>query len=120
MRRARKVELYTDFVVGAHEIKTALAEVGLGMRADTEMIREKTRTLYRLSHTLRVLSPGLVYKAAQDVISALGETTKSLVLVLEKSSEGQKAYDGAVEDFQDKVTLLELRFTDDLGIEWAV
>jgi hypothetical protein len=117
--RDRKVELYTELVGAAYTVRNALGEIKVGVRKEALSLIDMTKVVFGLSYTVRVLSPGLVNQAVRDVMAALQDTTAAMHLVLEEKPEGQEAYDSAVGDFRDAVTLMELRMTADLGIDWA-
>lgn len=117
--RDRKVELYTDLVGAVYTVRNALGEIKVGVRKEAFSIIDMTKVVYGLSYTVRVLSPGLVNQAVRDVIATLQDTTAAMHQVLEEKPGGEAAYNKAAEDFRDAVTLMELRMTADLGIDWA-
>lgn len=113
--RDRKVEVYSKFLEELHELRLSIAEVQVGYIRDTDGLVKKARDLSLLQ--MRVLAPRLVYEAAQDASGSVRNLLDELMAIKARKAESTKSYDAAVEDFQEKVVLLELRVSNDLGID---
>lgn len=98
-----------------HELRLSLAEVQVGFSKDTGAIVKKARDLSLLH--LRVLAPRLVVAAAQDVLGSINTLMAELISIKQRTAPKVEAYEAATEDFRDKITLLELRVSNDLGID---
>ncbi len=117
--RDRKVELYTEYVELAHNVRDSLGEVKVGVQTDVKPIFEMIRRLAKLAHSVRVLCPRLLNQSAMEVTKSLHAITAVLGDILEAKPEAQKKYSEALDDFQEHMALMELRITQDLGIDWA-
>lgn len=115
--RDRKVEVYSRFLEEVHELQLSIAEIQVGFSKDTAAVVKKARGLSSLN--LRVLAPRLVVEAAQDVIESIRVMMTSLISIKDGSAPNKDGYYAATEDFQEMVTLLELRISEDLGISWS-
>ncbi|OAE01878.1 hypothetical protein [Arthrobacter sp. OY3WO11] len=113
--RDRKVEVYSKFLEEVHELELSIAEAKVGYAGDGPGLSKKARNLSLLN--LRVLAPRLVVEAAQEVVQSLRNLIVELISVKDRSAPDEAAFHAATEDFRDKVTLLELRISKDLGIE---
>lgn len=113
--RDRKVEVYSKFLEEVHELELSIAEVEVGFSKDTAALVQKARDLSLLN--LRVLAPRLVVEAAQDVIKTIRAMMTEMISIKDRSAPNKEGYYAARNDFQDKVTLLELRISKDLGID---
>lgn len=117
--RDRKVELYTGYVDLAHNIRDSLGEVKVGAKTDVKPIFEMVRQLAQLAHSVRVLCPRLLNQSAMEVTTSLRAITAVLGDTLESKPEAQEKYSQALAEFHESMGLMELRITDDLGIDWA-
>lgn len=115
--RDRKVEVYSKFLDEVHELGLSVAEVQVGFSKDTGVLIKKARDLSLLN--LRVLAPRLVVDAAQDVIKSIKVMMTELISIKDRSAPNTDGFRAAAEDFNKKVTLLELRISRDLGIDWS-
>lgn len=113
--RDRKIEVYSKFLEEVHELRLSLAEVQVGFHQDTNEVVKKARDLSLLH--LHVLAPRLVLAAAQDVMKSIRSLMDQLISIKERTAQNTEAYDAEADDFREKVTLLELRISDDLGID---
>lgn len=115
--RDRKVELYTDYVDLAHNIRDSLGEVKVGAKTDVKPIFEMVRQLARLAHSVRVLCPRLLNQSAMEVSTSLHTITAVLGDILESKPEAKEKYRKALAELHESIGLMELRITDDLGID---
>lgn len=113
--RDRKVDVYSKFLEEAHELRLSVAELQVGYAKDTAELVKKARNLSLLH--LRVLAPRLVLDAANDVMKSISTLTTELIAIKQRSAPDMKAYESAADDFREKITLLELRISSDLGID---
>lgn len=111
--RDRKVDIYSKFLEEVHELRLSVAEVKVGYSKDTGKLVQQARNLSLLH--LRVLAPRLVFDAAQDVMQSISDLTTELIAVKERSAPDLRTYEAAADDFREKVTLLELTISRDLG-----
>jgi hypothetical protein len=117
--RDRKVQLYTEYVELAHNIRDSLGEVKVGAVTDVKHILEAIRRLAQLAHSVRVLCPRLLNESAMEVTRSLHTITSILGDLLESKPDAKDKYRQALDTFQEHMGLMEMRITNDLGIDWA-
>ncbi|WP_026536950.1 hypothetical protein [Arthrobacter sp. 9MFCol3.1] len=113
--RDRRVEVYSKFLEEAHDLGLHVAWLGMGYSNDTSELAKKARNLSLLN--LRVLAPTVVLDAAQDVMRSTTALTTELLAIKERTASSTEAYDAATKRFNEYLALLEVRISNDLGID---